>query len=135
MSNYYLYDLNINISNTSYDVATQKWGDGAKIPSLDNIKELLSNCTWLDSSYNGIRGFYAQGPNGNKIFLPLTGYKMHESVRDRNYAGYFWSSTPNGDLAYILEIFSEEDIDEADHIYCDVDKDYGMTVRPIKDKN
>ena len=135
MSNYYLYDLNMNISNTSYDVATPKWGDEAKIPSLENVKELLSNCTWLDSSYNGIRGFYAQGPNGNKIFLPLTGYKMHESVRDTNYAGYFWSSTPNGDLAYILEIFSEEDIDERDQAYCDVDKDYGMTVRPVKDKN
>jgi hypothetical protein len=60
---------------------------------------------------------------------------MHESVRDTNYAGYFWSSTPNGDLAYILEIFSEEDIDERDQAYCDVDKDYGMTVRPVKDKN
>lgn len=135
MSNYNLYNLNIDISGTSYDVATQKWGNGARIPSLKDFKELLSNCSWHDSSYNDIRGYYAEGPNGNKIFFPLTGYKMHESARDKNYAGYFWSSTPNGDLAYILEIFSEEDIDEEDQIYCDVDKDYGMTVRPIKDKN
>ena len=133
MSNYNLYDLNIDISGTSYDVATQKWGGGARIPSLKDFKELLSNCSWYDSSYNGIRGYYADGPNGNKIFFPLTGYKMHESARDKNYAGYFWSSTPNGDLAYILEIFSEEGFDETDYFYCDVDKDYGMTIRPVKD--
>ena len=133
MSNYNLYDLNIDISGTSYDVATQKWGGGARIPSLKDFKELLSNCSWYDSFYNGIRGYYADGPNGNKIFFPLTGYKMHESARDKNYAGYFWSSTPNGDLAYILEIFSEEGLDETDYFYCDVDKDYGMTIRPVKD--
>ena len=135
MSNYNLYDLNIDISGTIYDVATQKWGNGARIPSLKDFKELLSNCSWHDSSYNNIRGYYAEGPNGNKIFFPLTGYKMHESARDKNYAGYFWSSTPNGDLAYILEIFSEEGLDETDYFYCDVDKDYGMTIRPVKDKN
>ena len=135
MSNYNLYDLNIDISNTNYDVATQKWGNGARIPSLENFKELLSNCSWYDSSYNGIRGYYAKGSNGNKIFFPFSGYKMNSLTIHRNYAGCFWSSTPSGDLAYILECFSEEGLDDKDYIYCYVDKDYGMTVRPVKDKN
>ena len=135
MSNYNLYDLNIDISNTKYDVATQKWGNGARIPSLKDFKELLSNCSWYDSSYNGIRGYYAKGPNGNQIFFPFSGYKMNSLTIHRNYAGCFWSSTPSGDLAYILECFSEEGLDDKDYIYCYVDKDYGMTVRPVKDKN
>lgn len=135
MSNYNLYDLNIDISNTSYDVATKKWGKGARIPTLNDFKELLSSCSWYDSYYNGIRGYYAEGPNGNKIFFPFTGFKMNTFTIHRNYAGCFWSSTPNGDLAYILECFSEEGIDDKDYFYCSVDKDYGITLRPVKMEN
>ncbi len=135
MSNYKYYELDIDISNTTYDVATKKWGNDAQIPSIEDFKELLYNCKWKDGYYNEIRGCYAEGPNGNIIFFPFTGYKMESLVYDSNYAGYFWSSTPNGELAYILECFSDEEIDEKDYILCDVDKDYGITIRPVKDKD
>lgn len=86
-------------------------------------------------SYMKFKAVSAEGPNGNIIFFPFTGYKMESLVYDSNYAGYFWSSTPNGELAYILECFSDEEIDEKDYILCDVDKDYGITIRPVKDKD
>ena len=60
---------------------------------------------------------------------------MNTFTIHRNYAGCFWSSTPNGDLAYILECFSEEGIDDKDYFYCSVDKDYGITLRPVKIEN
>lgn len=137
MSNYYLYGLNINISNTSYDVATQKWGDGAKIPSLDNIKELLNNCIWQHGRFcNGVKGSIAKGPNGNEIFLPYVGNRYGElkiEYDDVGYAGYYWSSIPNGDLAYILDCYSGDDTSGECHSYSD--KDVGLAVRPVKDKN
>ena len=137
MSNYYLYNLNINISNTSYDVATQKWGDGAKIPSLDNIKELLNNCIWQHGRFcNGVKGSIAKGPNGNEIFLPYVGNRYGEfkiEYDDVGYAGYYWSSIPSGDLAYILDCYSGDDTSGECHSYSD--KDVGLAVRPVKDKN
>lgn len=134
MSNYNLYNLNIDISGTSYDVATQKWGDGAKMPSLDDIMELLNNCTWQHGYfYNGVKGSIAVGPNGNEIFLPYSGNKFGVECDDNGFAGYYWSSTPTGDLTYILVCYSDDDTRGMYRSYSD--KDTGLAIRPVKDKN
>ena len=134
MSNYNLYDLNIDISGTIYDVATQKWGDGAKMPSLDDTMELLNNCTWQHGYfYNKVKGSIAIGPNGNEIFLPYSGNKFGVECDDNGFAGYYWSSTPTEDLAYILVCYSDDDTRGGYRSYSD--KDTGLSIRPVKDKN
>ena len=134
MSNYNLYDLNIDISGTIYDVATQKWGDGAKMPSLDDTMELLNNCTWQHGYfYNKVKGSIAIGPNGNEIFLPYSGNKFGVECDDNGFAGYYWSSTPTEDLAYMLVCYSDDDTRGGYRSYSD--KDTGLSIRPVKDKN
>ena len=62
-----------NISGTRYDVAHVKWGGSWRMPTEKEIRELVDNCFWKWTTYNGVAGQLVTGPNGNSIFLPATG--------------------------------------------------------------
>lgn len=88
-----------------YDVARALWGETWRLPTRDEQKELLDNCTWEWTSQNGVNGYHVTGSNGNSIFLPAAGYKENSSHTEVGEYGYYWSSTPqsNSNLgAYYL---------------------------------
>lgn len=120
------------ISGTSYDVAHVNWGGGARMPTLDEVMELINNCTFTSGSYNGVRGNYVTGPNGNSIFLPFAGYRADGDLRDEGSIGYFWSGTCNEDIsgsyAYYLYCF------EGDGGWGNDYRSYGQSVRPVTEK-
>lgn len=125
-----------DISGTEYDVAHVKWGDGAKIPTLDNAFELINFCTWKDGKLNGISGVFVYGPNGNYIFIPKCGYK-YKRLYDSGTSAYYQISTyckdGSPDDSYVLYYYYEGD-NEFD-LYCtgDEDRSSGYSVRPVKD--
>lgn len=67
--------LGDNIAGTEYDAATVNLGKGYRMPTFDQIKELLDCCTWKWTTLNGIKGMKVTGPNGNHIFFPASGYR------------------------------------------------------------
>lgn len=106
---------------------------GGRMPSLEQIKELIDSCTWTWSQLNGVRGALATGPNGNTMFLPLPG----EYLSDRPYAGtkgYYWSRTLNliggSQLANRL-IITDWHTFEVWAYWADTDRAWGLTVRAV----
>ena len=79
----------------SDDAATANWGAGARMPSLEQIQELVNNCSWQWTQRNGVYGQQGTGPNGNTIFLPAAGFRCYESLYSAGSYGYFWSRTLN----------------------------------------
>lgn len=76
------------------DAAHVNWGGSWRMPTKDEINELLTCCTWTEESYNGIEGWKVTAYNGNFIFLPCSS---------------LWSSTigPSGLIdAYTLALSS-----------------------------
>ena len=57
-----------------YDIAYEEWGEGWRMPTVDEGVELIECCTWEWKSFNGVTGYKVTGPNGNSIFLPATGW-------------------------------------------------------------
>lgn len=128
-----------DISGTQYDVAHVKWGNGARMPTMDEIDEFGDFCTYKEGTYNGVVGAYCIGPNGNSIFIPFGGkyedIKLYEGVY-----GFIWSSTDH--LEYLRR--SGLLIGDPDDPWDDYGKlfdgmyhqtgAYGMSVRPVKDK-
>ena len=131
------------ISGTSYDVAHVKWGDGARMPKIEEAKELIQNCIIKIESINGIKGNRIIGPNNNSIFLPFTGTMIDEIHSSGGYTpaglygngeyGIYWLGT-------LLDYYDADDgcsiyIDEN---YIDWDDDWdlseGMPIRPVKDR-
>lgn len=118
-----------NISGTQYDVAHVKWGGSWRMPTRDEIKELVNNCTWKWTTYNGVNGQLVTGPNGNSIFLPAVGFRYGTDLYNCGSIGYYWSATLceyYSDNAYYLP-FSRGD-SGWDNWH---NRIYGLTVRPV----
>ena len=83
------------------DVAHVKWGGGWRMPTYEEIEELVDKCTWQGTSVNGVKGQKVTGPNGNSIFLPAAGRRHGTEVLGRGSNGYYWSGTVGGVNSYV----------------------------------
>ena len=91
-----------DITFSPLDVVTQHWGDGWRIPSYDEAKELCEQCQWKLRTWGDIKWYEVIGPNGNSIIMPLAGLysdNPNSSARFQsgpvgvNERGLYWTST------------------------------------------
>lgn len=93
-SNEYV-DIGQNISGTIYDAAHIEWGGDWRMPTKEELEELINKCTWEWVGVAGSYGFIITGTNGNRIFLPATNYYNNansNSSTHKYYANYWTSS-------------------------------------------
>ncbi len=64
-----------NICGTKFDVATTNLGHGWRTPSLSEINELITYCTWTKEEIEGTVVYRITGPNGNSIIVPIISLK------------------------------------------------------------
>ncbi len=114
------------------DAATANWGSAWRMPTFDEIKELIEGCDWErveDFNGNGVNGRLGTSKkNGSTIFLPAAGYRSSTDLYGVGINGNYWSSSlyeycPNG--AYYLRF---------DDGFIDWDDDYrsnGQSVRAV----
>ena len=108
------------------DVAHVKWGGTWRMPTLNEQKELLNNCTWEWTTQNGVNGYTVTGPNGNSIFLPAAGCRGGAGVYYRGSNGVYWSSSlGSSNRAYYFEINS------GSCGWSDYYRYHGQSVRPV----
>ena len=81
--------------NAEYDAARANWGGEWRMPTSAECEELLNYCTWEWSSQNGTYGYFVNGNNGNRIFLPVAGYRYGSTHYFDGPEGHYWTSTPN----------------------------------------
>ena len=111
----------------AWDESSTKWGGSWRMPTKEEMEELMQNCIWKWTTQNNADGYKVIGSNGNSIFLPAT--------KNGNERGHYWTSSPvpftvGGDNydAYHLEIESNNR-----GVYSNGVRYYGFTVRPISD--
>lgn len=113
----------------SYDAATANWGGDWRMPTLDEIQELVNDCTWKWATMNGVKGYKVIGSNGNSIFLPAAGLFYNNYCGYKGSQGYYWSATPDGIYSANSFHFEFGRVRVSnDGFY------YGPTVRPVSDK-
>ena len=94
----YVYDkIEGDIAGTDRDAATVNLGKNYRMPTFDQIKELLDECKWTWTKQNGVKGMKVTGPNGNSIFFPASGYRNYSngSLNDVGSYGYYCSASAN----------------------------------------
>lgn len=117
--------------NTRYDAATANWGSGWRMPTREEFEELVYKCAWEWTSQGGRNGYKVTGPNGNSIFLPVTGWCYGTSLNYAGDGGYYWCSTPHGSSAQnACHLYFYSDYYTVDWGY----RYYGHGVRPVLDK-
>ena len=80
-----------NIVGTKLDVATQKMGRNWRMPTAAELTELWENCTHYYDVVKGQPGFRLYGPNGNALFLPLTGMMYNYGRSSAGDFGFYQS--------------------------------------------
>lgn len=97
----------IKDDDAAYIILGENW----HIPSKTEFIELYEKCLWEWTENSGTYGYTIKGPNGNSIFLPLTG-NFVGLIHNLIDCGYYWSNinneiSPND--AYVLT-FSKDNI-------------------------
>ena len=85
---------------TQYDVARTKWGGSWRMPTKDEMQELLDNCHCTETKQNGVDGYKLTSKiNGKSIFFPLSGYYYGSSYYSSTSV-YSWTSSPGSSNEY-----------------------------------
>ena len=113
------------------DAAYVNWGTSWRMPSMEQIQELLQYCRHASSTQNGVKGRLFTGPNGNTMFLPAAGYRWGTLLENAGTYGYYWSRTLDTDelgpvfanTLYFYSFLYQLDVEI---------RNYGLPVRPVR---
>ncbi len=78
------------------DAAYVNWGPSWRMPTHEQQRELVEQCTWIGHTLVGVKGQLVTGPNGNTIFLPASRSSVQESPYNTGTWGswaFYWSRT------------------------------------------
>lgn len=110
------------------DAATVNLGGKWRMPTNDEMSELLNDCSWAWTTRNSMNGYLVTGSNGNSIFLPAAGYRYSSTNYDIGEVGAYWtSSLYTNNPSYALFLYFEESVKQASA----TGRYYGFSVRPV----
>lgn len=84
---------NLTILEASDDAATVAWGNEWRMPTYEEMTELMTSCTIAYTNLNGVNGRLFTGPNGNSIFLPAAGYQSANGLTYEGSFGVYWTGS------------------------------------------
>ena len=126
----HLVDIGSDIAGTQYDAATANWGTPWRMPTIEDIEELLNNTTSTWTTKNGVNGREFKGANGGIVFLPAVGDRWDSDVYGQGVWSEYWSGTLYPDYsshAYVLG-FNSYDSLVSEEWYS---RFLGHSVRPV----
>lgn len=130
-----MIDIGSNISGTKYDAAASSdWGqdDTWRMPTINEVNELLTKCTFAEGEEHGVSGYHVTGPNGNSIFMPFVGCSYDGKEYGIESYSYIWTSgidPTNSQKAKALYISSN-----STPILTTCRRRTGAAIRPVKAK-
>lgn len=82
----------VKITKAKHDAATTELGVEWTLPTEEQFNELITECRWVWKKVDNHYGYEIIGKNGDKIFLPASGWIQSTEVEYRNQYGYYWTS-------------------------------------------
>ncbi len=123
-----------NIAGTKYDAAAVQWGGFWRMPTKEEMQELIESCSWEWTMINGTKGSIISR-NYNKIFLPYTQAMSGRGFLG-NTSGSYWTSTLDEDKdtgwkSYVWGLlFFGSDFQKIDNLIL---RTNGRLIRPVLD--
>jgi len=121
---------NLTLLEPVDDVASIEWGGGWRMPTKEEMCELLEKCTWEWTERFGVGGYnVVSGVNGASIFLPAAGASLSLGTCPPGYVGDYWTrslySVPT--TAYLLFFDRKQNELRVSH----GQRVLGHTIRPV----
>lgn len=115
-----------------HDAARANWGSTWRMPTKEEMEELVNNCNLEWTTQGGIKGCKVTGPNGNSIFFPAAGCRYGTSPAYTGDDGYYWSSTSIDILAAAYYSWDFFFLNGQEVVWYD-ERHFGRSVRPVSD--
>jgi hypothetical protein len=118
-----------NVLDKTDDAAAVNWGDNWRMPTYDEMSELLTLCFWTWTTLNDVNGFMVTSrKNGNSIFLPAAGCRYGKIHNFVGRCGNYWSSSlTDNTSSYALELTFQSTRESGRY----TSRYYGNSVRPV----
>lgn len=114
------------------DVARSKWGGSWRMPTHDDINELINNCSAEWTTQNGVAGCkLVSKKNGNSLFFPAGGCREDASI---SYCGEYvfcWTSSRRPSSTVCEEAINLWCTDDGNAFDSIENRCLGMNVRPV----
>ena len=87
--------------------AAAKWGSVWRVPTRDEMRELIDNCKWQRETLDNHNGYKVTSKlNGNHIFIPLAGIYEGKLLKDVGLRGEYWLFDPGDDNEVLCPEYS-----------------------------
>ena len=133
----YTFNLSPDVLTRGYDAATVNWGNGWRMPSKQEARELCDECTFERKKINGVAGLWITGPNGNSIFMPANGQKDNYDVEGSKTEGYYWTTVLDDWFGFNTQAYCICFANYSDGVTsfsCSMNfRELGMGIRPVYD--
>ena len=118
------------------DAATVRWGGNWRLPTMDEVLELRSKCTWTWTTLNGMNGYSitsnVAGYADKSIFLPAAGgYEDDQQYLAPGSLGAYWTAEMStvGDLPVnAFYIYTDSEVKSYGYYY----RSMGLPMRPVE---
>ena len=88
------------VLSPDHDAAHVHWGGAWRMPTRQELDDLVNKCNWNETTLNGVNGWTVTGRDAYEsasIFLPCAGGGYGASLYTAGSYGYYWSSVPTSD--------------------------------------
>ena len=89
--------VDTDISGVYERDASKDLGEDWRMPTREEMQELLDKCEWEWHTVEGVDGYKVTGPSRRSIFLPANGLIDGSSLNNTGTYGAYWTSTPQAD--------------------------------------
>lgn len=115
--------------NSIYDTAFVNWGDSWRMPTKQEMEELINKCGFRWINTGGSTGWLVIGPNNKAIFLPASGEFFETTNRGLDKQGNYWCSIPSENPNYAFSMNFSYDNMKIGASY----RFLGFSVRPVSE--
>jgi len=112
------------------DVAHVRWGGNWRMPTIDDVKELLDNTKSEWTIINDVKGCkFTSKTNGNSIFLPAAGYVWEAEWDGVGSYGLYWTSIRDDNWRFAQVLYFNSG---GAYTNKRESRHYGIPVRPVR---
>ncbi len=118
---------------TADDVASHYWGKPWRMPTKEEMQELLTHCIWKETTVNNVRGYEFTSKaqdNCSSLFLPHAGFVDYINLMSAGYMGLYWTSslekndTRSKRAHCLVQKYGQIEVTYTDRFY-------GYSIRPV----
>ena len=124
------------IYGTQLDIVRAKWGKPWRLPTKDEIEELISRFKKEKTVINNVAGIRFIGPSGKSIFLPSAGYRLGTDTIACNVSGFYWTGSIGRRLNDKRDSRPWTLFFKTNRIYYECSdysmRQYGYSIRPVR---